>query len=119
MRQIRAIIYTVLGGMVIYNYWQRGQFGLAAFVAVFTIAMIALTLSPIGRMKIRWDDAGITLSVFPKKPRLIHWDDLEGISLDHSGYHIKSSRGNFKIRKRLMPKSLRERIEASVQQNRT
>ena len=107
----------MLGGMVAYSYWQRGQIGLAGFVAIFTIAMIALTLSPIGRMKIRWDDEGITLSVFPKKSRHIRWDDLKSISLDHLGYNVKSSRGNFKVRKKLMPESLLERIEDSVRKN--
>lgn len=117
MRQIRAIIYAVLGGMVVYNYWQLGQVGLAGFVAIFTIAMIALTLSPIGRMKIRWDEDGINLAVFPKRTRHIRWDDLESISLDHLGYHVKSSRGNFKVRKNLMPESLLKRIEDSVRKN--
>lgn len=117
MRTIKAIIYAMLGGMIAYGYWQRGQAGLASFVAVFSIAMVALTLSPIGRMKIRWDDAGITLSVFPKRPRHIRWEELESVSLDHLGYHVKSRSGRFKIRKQSMPENLLKRIKENVRRN--
>jgi hypothetical protein len=118
MRNIKAIIYAMLGGMVAYGYWQRGQVALAGFIAIFTIAIMALTLSPIGRMKIRWDADGITLSVFPKKPQHIPWGELESISLDHLGYHVKSARGRFKIRKKSMPENLLKRIKENVRKNR-
>lgn len=117
MRNIKAIIYAMLGGMVAYGYWQRGQIGMAGFIAVFTLGIIALTLSPIGRMKIRWDADGITLSVFPKKPVYIAWRDLESISLDHLGYHVKSRSGRFKIRKQSMPEDLLKRIRENIRQN--
>lgn len=107
----------MLGGMVAYGYGQRGQVGLAGFVAFFTIAMIALTLSPIGRMKIRWDAEGITLAVFPKKPKHIPWEELESISQDHLGYHVKSRNSRFKIRKKSMPENLLNRIKENVRKN--
>lgn len=40
---------------------------MVALVSIFSVLSIALTLSPIGRMRISWDDLGITLKVFPKK----------------------------------------------------
>lgn len=117
MRLIKAVIYALLGGMVARGYWQRGQLGMAAFIGCFTLGVIALTLSPIGRMKISWDDEGITLAVFPKKPQPIRWEELESISLDHLGYHVKSRKGRFKIRKQSMPESLLKRIKENVRQN--
>lgn len=117
MRKIKAVIYALLGGMVAYGYWQRGEVGLASFISIFTVAIMALTLSPIGRMQIRWDDEGITLRVFPKKPRHIRWEDLESVSLDHLGYHVKSSSGRFKIRKQSMPEDLLKRIRENVRLN--
>jgi len=117
MRKIKALIYALLGGMVAWGYWQRGDPGMAAFIAVFTLAIIALTLSPIGRLRISWDDSGITLSAFPKKPRHIRWDELEKVSLDHLGYHVTARTGRFKLRKQVMPEALLERIKENVKKN--
>lgn len=117
MRKIKALIYALLGGMVAWGYCQRGSVGMAAFIAVFTLAIIALTLSPIGRLRISWDDDGITLSAFPKKPRHIRWDELEKVSLDHLGYHISASTGRFKLRKQVMPEELLKRIKENVRKN--
>jgi hypothetical protein len=117
MRKIKALIYALLGGMVAWGYWQRGDAGMAGFIAVFTLAIIALTLSPIGRLRIRWDDAGITLAAFPKKPKHIRWEDLEKVSLDHLGYHVTARTGRFTIRKSAMPGDLLKRIKVSVRNN--
>jgi len=117
MRKIKALIYALLGGMVAWGYWQRGDSGMAVFIALFTLAVMALTLAPLGRLRISWNDEGITLAAFPKKPQHIRWQDLEKISLDHLGYHITASSGRFKIRKRTMPDDLLQRIKESVRTN--
>lgn len=117
MRKIKALIYALLGGMVAWAYWQRGDTGMAFFITVFTLAMIALTLSPIGRLRISWNDAGITLAAFPKKPIEIRWEDLEKVSLDHLGYHIIARTGRFKIRKNVMPEPLLRRIKEQLKKN--
>ncbi|TVP79713.1 MAG: hypothetical protein EA353_05560 [Puniceicoccaceae bacterium] len=119
MRKIKAFIYALLGGMVAYTYGQRGDIGMALFITLFTIAIIALILSPIGRLKITWDDYGITLSVFAKKTTVIRWEELESLSLDHVGYHIKASTGRFKIRKKAMPESLLQRIKENIKINKS
>ncbi|MGZ0657046.1 hypothetical protein ACWPKO_04575 [Coraliomargarita sp. W4R53] len=117
MRKIKALIYALLGGMVAWGYWQRDSFAMAIFIALFSLAMIALTLSTIGRMRISWNKEGITLAAFPKKPKLIRWQDLEKVSLDHLGYHIKASSGRFKIRKKSMPADLLKRIRDNIRTN--
>lgn len=117
MRQIKALIYALLGGMVAWAYWQRGDMGLAIFIAVFTLAIMALTLSTLGRIKISWDKEGITLAAFPKKPKHIRWQELEKITLDHLGYHVEASSGRFKIRKKVMPKNLLQRIKENIRLN--
>jgi Na+(H+)/acetate symporter ActP len=117
MRQIKAFIYALLGGMVAWGYWQRGSYAMTIFIALFTLAMIALTLSTIGRMRISWNKEGITLAAFPKKPKLIRWEDLDKVSLDHLGYHISASSGRFKIRKKSMPASLLKRIKDNIRRN--
>lgn len=117
MRKIKALIYALLGGMVAYGYWQRSDTGMAIFIGLFTLCIIGLTLSSIGRMKISWNDDGITIAVFPKKPTYIRWTELEKISLDHLGYHIKASSGQFKIRKQSMPENLLKRIKENIRIN--
>lgn len=117
MRQIKALIYALLGGMVAWAYWQRGDMGLAIFIAVFTLAIMALTLSTLGRIKISWDKEGITLAAFPKKPKHIRWQELEKITLDHLGYHVEASSGRFKIRKKVMPENLLQRIKENIRLN--
>lgn len=117
MRKIKALIYALLGGMVAWGYWQRGDVPMAGFITVFTLGIIALTLSPIGRLRIRWDDSGITLSAFPKKPRHIRWNELEKVSLDHLGYHITARSGRFNLRKQVMPEELLKRIKQHVKEN--
>lgn len=117
MRQIKALIYALLGGMVAWGYWQRGSYAMTIFIGLFTLAMIALTLSTIGRIRISWNKEGITLAAFPKKPKLIYWEDLEKISLDHLGYHISASSGRFKIRKKSMPDDLLKRIKDNIRHN--
>ena len=117
MRKIKALIYALLGGMVAWGYWQRGSLAMAIFIALFSLAMIALTLSTIGRMRISWNKEGITLAAFPKKPKLIRWEELEKVSLDHLGYHIKASSGRFKIRKKSMPADLLKRIKDNIRSN--
>lgn len=117
MRKIKALIYALLGGMVAWAYWQRGDTGMALFITFFTLAVMALTLSPIGRLRISWDDTGITLAAFPKKPKQIRWEDLEKVSLDHLGYHIVARTGRFKIRKNVMPDHLLQRIKENVRKN--
>lgn len=76
MRRIRALIYILLGGMVAYSYLQRDNLVMAIFISVFTLLVVALTLSKIGQMKISWDDDGIKINVFPKKPVVIGWRSL-------------------------------------------
>lgn len=117
MRKIKALIYALLGGMIAWGYWQRGDEGWAIFISLFTIVIIALTLSSIGRLKISWDDEGITLAAFPKKPRLLLWQDLEKVSLDHLGYHVQARDGQFKIRKNVMPADLLRRIKENIRLN--
>lgn len=117
MRKIKALIYLLLGGMVAGGYWERGSPGWAVFISVFTLAIVALTLSTIGRTKISWDDEGITLTAFPKKPRQIRWEDLEKVSLDHLGYHVQATTGQFKIRKNAMPGDLLQRIKENIRLN--
>ena len=117
MRKIKALIYALLGGMVAYGYWQRGDASTALFITVFTLFIMGLTLSSIGRMKITWSDDGIELIVFPKKPKKILWNELEKVSLDHLGYHVKASTGQFKIRKNMMPDNLLKRIKENVRSN--
>ncbi len=117
MRKIKALIYALLGGMVAWAYWQRGDTGMAIFISVFTLAIMALTLAPIGQLRISWDEAGITLAAFPKKPRHIRWEELEKVSLDHLGYHVTASTGRFKIRKKVMPDDLFQRIKENVKKN--
>lgn len=117
MRKIKALIYLMLGGMVAWGYAQRGDTAMAIFIAAFSIAIAAVAASPIGRMRISWNDAGITLAVFPKKPRNIAWSDLEKVSLDHLGYHIKARTGQFKIRKAVMPEDLLKRIKQHLKEN--
>ena len=117
MRRIKALIYILLGGMVAYSYLQRDNLVMAIFISVFTLLVVALTLSNIGRMKISWDEEGIKINVFPKKPVAIRWRELEKISLDHLGYHVKASTGQFKIRKEAMPEDLLKRIKQSIRAN--
>ena len=117
MRKIKALIYALLGGMVAWSYWQRGDAAVAIFIALFTLAVMALTLSTIGRIKISWNDEGITLAAFPKKPKLIRWEDLDKITLDHLGYHIEASSGRFKLRKKTMPENLLRRIKDNIRLN--
>ena len=117
MRKIKALIYTLLGGMIVWGYWQRGDVAWAVFISLFTLVIMALTLSSIGRLKISWDENGITLAAFPKKPRLLLWQDLEKLSLDHLGYHVRARNGRFKIRKNVMPEDLLRRIKENIRIN--
>ena len=117
MRKIKALIYTLLGGMIVWGYIQRGNEKMAALVSIFSVLSIALTLSPFGRMRISWNDIGITLRVFPKKPKNILWTDLEKITLDHLGYHIIARTGRFKIRRVIMPNELLLKIKESIKKN--
>lgn len=111
-------MYLALGGMVAWSYWQRGNVIIALTVLLFTFAVIGLVLSSIGRLRISWDDSGIELKTFPKPPKRLRWEDLEALSLDHLGYHIKARNGRFKIRKKLMPESLLTRIRSEIAANR-
>lgn len=117
MRKFKALIYALLGGMIAWGYWQRGDTGWAVFISLFTLVIMKLTLSSIGRLKISWDEDGITLVAFPKKPRLIPWKDLEKLSLDHLGYRVRARNGRFKIRKNLMPNELLRRIKENIRIN--
>ena len=117
MRKIKALIYALLGGMIAWGYWQRGDTGWAIFISLFTLVIVALTLSSIGRLKISWDDEGIILATFPKKPRVLLWQDLEKVSLDHLGYHVQAGSGQFKIRKNAMPNDLLNRIKENIRLN--
>ena len=117
MRKIKALIYALLGGMIAWGYWQRGDEVWAVFISLFTLVIMALTLSSIGRLKISWDKEGITLAAFPKKPRLLLWQDLEKVSLDHLGYHVRARDGQFKIRKNVMPDELLHRIQENISIN--
>ena len=117
MRKIKALIYALLGGMIAWGYWQRGDEKWAVFISLFTLVIMALTLSSIGRLKISWDEDGITLAAFPKKPRLLLWQELEKISLDHLGYHVHAKSGQFKIRKNVMPDELLHRIRENIRIN--
>ena len=117
MRKIKAFIYILLGGMIAWGYLQRGNEKMAALVSIFSVLSIALTLSPIGRMRISWNDTVITLKVFPKKPKKILWTDLEKITLDHLGYHIIARTGRFKIRRVIMPNELLLKIKESIKKN--
>jgi hypothetical protein len=117
MRRIKALIYILLGGMVAYSYMQRDNLVMAIFISVFTLLVVALTLSNIGRMKISWDEAGIRINVFPKKPVAIRWRELEKINLDHLGYHVKATTGQFRIRKEAMPEDLLKRIKENIRRN--
>ena len=117
MRKIKALIYALLGGMIAWGYWQRGDEGWAIFISLFTLVIMALTLSSIGRLKISWNEEGITLAAFPKKPRLLLWQDLEKVSLDHLGYHVQARSGQFKIRKNVMPDELLHRIKENIRIN--
>ena len=117
MRKIKALIYVLLGGMIAWGYWQRGDEGWAIFISLFTLVIMALTLSLIGRLKISWDKEGISLAAFPKKPRLLLWQDLEKVSLDHLGYHVRARNGRFKIRKNVMPDDLLRRIKENISLN--
>ena len=117
MRKFKALVYALLGGMIAWGYWQRGDTGWAVFISLFTLVIMTLTLSSIGRLKISWDEDGITLVAFPKKPRLIPWEDLEKLSLDHLGYRVRARNGRFKIRKNLMPNELLRRIKENIRIN--
>ena len=117
MRKIKALIYALLGGMIAWGYWSRGDVAWAVFISLFTLVIMALTLSSIGRLKISWGEEGITLAAFPKKPRLLLWQDLEKLSLDHLGYHVRARNGRFKIRKSLMPDELLQRIKENIRIN--
>jgi hypothetical protein len=117
MRKIKALIYALLGGMIAWGYWQQGDAAWAVFISLFTLVIIALTLSSIGRLKISWGEEGITLAAFPKKPRLLLWQDLEKVSLDHLGYHVQARSGQFKIRKNVMPAELLRRIKENIRIN--
>ena len=117
MRKIKALIYVLLGGMIAWGYWQRGDEGWAIFISLFTLVIMALTLSLIGRLKISWDKEGISLAAFPKKPRLLLWQDLEKVSLDHLGYHVRARNGRFKIRKNVMPDELLHTIKENIRIN--
>jgi len=119
MRQAKALIYLILGGMVAWTYWQRGNALMAFGILLFTLAVIGLVLSSIGRLKITWDATGIKLSTFPKAPQLLRWEDLEAVSLDHLGYHIKARNGAFRIRRKRMPESLLRRIKSEIKANRS
>ncbi len=117
MRKIKALIYALLGGMVAWAWLKKGEPALAALIIAFTLAMIALTLSSIGRIEILWNQEGITIKRFPKKAIEIRWDELENIKLDHLGYHITARTGRFKIRKQLMPEDLLTRIKSNIRKN--
>ena len=116
MRKIKALIYALLGGMIAWGYWQRGDDKWAVFISLFTLVIVALTLS-IGRLKISWGEEGITLAAFPKKPRLLPWKEIEKVSLDHLGYHVQGKNEQFKIRKNLMPDDLLNRIKENIRLN--
>ena len=100
-----------------WGYLQRGNEKMAALVSIFSVLSITLTLSPIGRMRISWNDKVITLNVFPKKPKKILWTDLEKITLDHLGYHIIARTGRFKISRVNMPNELLLKIKESIKKN--
>jgi hypothetical protein len=117
MRKIKALIYAILGGMVGWAYWQRGDTGLAVFIVLFTVGIIALMFSSLGKMRLSWDKEGISLTAFPRKPKLIHWEDLEKVSSDHLGYHVQATSGRFKIRKATMPENLLKRIKENIRLN--
>jgi hypothetical protein len=117
MRKIKALIYAILGGMIAWGYWQRGDESWVILISLFTLVVMALTLSSIGRLKISWDEEGITLAAFPKKPRLLLWQDLEKISLDHLGYRVQAGNGQFKVRKNVMPDDLLYRIKENIRIN--
>ena len=117
MRKIKALIYGLLGGMITWGYWQRGDREWAIYISLFTLVIMSLTLSSIGRLKITWDKDGISLTAFPKKPRLILWQDLEKVSLDHLGYHVQGRCGQFKVRKDVMPPDLLHRIKENIRVN--
>ena len=117
MRKIKSLIYALLGGMIAWGYWQRGDENWAVFISLFTLLIMALALSSIGRLEISWDEKGITLAAFPKKPRLLLWQDLEKVSLDHLGYHVRARNGRFKIRKNVMPDELLRRIKENIRIN--
>ena len=117
MRKIKALIYALLGGMIVWGYWQRGDVAWAVFISLFTLVIMTLTLSSIGCVKISWDGHGITRAAFLKKPRLLLWQDAQNSALDHLGYHVRARNGRFKIRKNVMPDELLRRIKENIRIN--
>ena len=114
MRKIKAATYAIMGFFLVSMAYQQGNYGLMIGVAVMVIALIALTLSPIGRTVITWDPQGITIRRFPSKAVFIPWTGIKQLKVDHVEYMIEAEPKNFNIQRANMPAALLAKIKASI-----
>jgi hypothetical protein len=117
MKQVKALMYAMLGIMMSVSTFQQGSYWMCAGIAFFSACAIAVTLSSIGRMEITWDEAGVTLKKSPKPRQLLRWSEMQKLKVDHLGYHIKTSHANFRISKERMPKELLQQIRRHIRHN--
>lgn len=117
MKKAKALIYAFMGILMCWSALQRGNYLLAAGVAFFVLCAITITLASIGQTMITWNDIGITIRRRPKAPTFIQWSDLQKLSADHLGYHIRTNQTGFRIRRHNMPKELLQKIRTSIREN--
>lgn len=114
MRKIKAATYGIMGFFLVSMAHHQGNYALMIGVAVMVIAMIALTLSPIGRTVITWDPKGITIRRFPSKAVFIPWTGIKQLKVDHVEYMIEAEPKNFNVQRANMPPPLLAKIKASI-----
>jgi hypothetical protein len=117
MRRLRALIYAFLGGAMCWSTYQQGNAWMTAGVAFFTSCAIVLALAPLGKIRITWDEYGITIKKFPAATVSIPWSELKKMKVDHLGYHVKARNGQFRISLKQMPEALLAQIRTSIRTN--
>ena len=100
-----------------WSAFQRGHPLLAAGIVFFVICAIAVTLFPIGRLEVSWDEVGITVKKRPKPATFIRWSDIQKLTADHLGYHVRAPKTGFRISRHNMPKELLQKIRSSIRKN--
>ena len=117
MKKAKALIYAFMGALMCWSALQRDHYLLAAGIALFVAGAIVITLYSIGRLEVTWDDSGITLRRRPKAPTFVRWSDLQKLTVDHLGYHIRARKTGFRISRHNMPKELLQKIRSSIREN--
>lgn len=107
MRYARALTYAALGVLLVLINLKTNNPRMAMGIAFFVLCAIAITLANVGRTQISWDRSGVTVKRSPRAPKLIRWNDMRKMKVDHLGYHIIAKNGRFRIsRERMPPRTL-------------